>query len=190
MSMNIEELRENLESAIKVGACHKTNYTNAVAQSNKKIPMLLAEFGLKKDMYNIITLDMTMELAEMLHISTEEAYSILIAVSNLIEKRTMEGKISVIDNLIMLYTRPQLVRRRIKGKPTKTILRMIVTSTFRKNINKQFIPPWSDNNPRYQLNKKEKKIIVDGILDKISEKRRINFLLADLFGRRRPDAID
>lgn len=184
---DLDALKENLETALRIDRNKLKIHADTIAHSNKKIPLLLKEFDLKRNIYSIITLDMTIELAEMLHISTEEAYGILLALSNLIEKRTMEGKISVIDDLFMVFpTKHKLP----KDNVFPTTLRMVANNGFKKRIRQKFIPTWNKDTPNHIANEKLRNAVITDIINKISEKRRLNVLLADLFGYNKSDAID
>jgi len=187
--VDIEKLEDNLNNAIKINSRRIIQHTEALTSTNKKILPLLKDFGIKKDVYTIVTMDMAIELADMLHVSTEESYSILIAVSNLIDKRTLEGNLSVIDNLFMVYPKRNLKHRNPLGN-RPTVLHMRVCSSFKKRINQQFVPMWDEYVPNYKQNKRLKSIVVNDIINKISEKRRISLLLSDLFGLNRPDALE
>lgn len=158
-----ENLRENLEKAeiINFG---KTQYADAIQIHKPLIPELLKNLSLNKTYDNVILIEMAIELADILGIPDRDAYAILIAISDLIDKRNLEGKPSVIRD--MLHISP----RKLKKGVTLSVRKK---QSYEKRLRKFFVAP-RDSKARQE--------VINEIINRISENKRMNNLLYLIFG--------
>jgi len=130
---------------------------------------IVKTYSLPSDYGTIITLEMAMELAQMLKIADVDAFTILITIGKLFGKRLLEGKTCVIHNMMHTYLRRDPKRDKIR-------LKSVISTKVKKLIAETI---FLDLKPMTEKRRRDEKL---KIINMISESKDLETLLFLIFG--------
>jgi len=152
----------------KLTSVNRKKIRDALILKDSRVLEILKQVQISKTFENVVLVDMAIDLADELHIKPEEALGIILSLTNVINKRTIVCKPSHFRDILTLM--PYYNYRH-----NKYMVRTVIHHKLKDNIVTDMHKMGTDTHL-------SKKGITKDLSNKISEEKRIDKLLAIVFG--------